>query len=252
MTIPSIEASDWIVPDWPAPPNVKALFTTRKGGISIGPYASFNLGDHVGDDPSAVAKNRAILRQILPHEPRWMRQVHGVNPVDVDDPGCAPSGADAAFSRQPGNVCVVLIADCLPILLCDRAGTVTAAIHAGWKGLANGVVEQTLSIVGVEREYLMAWLGPAIGPRHFEVGEEVRQAFMKHDMNAAQAFVQRPHKTDKWFADLFLLARQRLTIAGVREIHGGGECTFSDPERFFSYRRDGTSGRMAGLIWLTG
>jgi YfiH family protein len=250
MTIPSVEASGWIVPDWPAPPNVKALFTTREGGVSRGPYTSFNLGDHVGDDPSAVAKNRSILRRILPEEPTWLRQVHGVNPVDIDDAACTPSDADAAFSRQRGNVCVVLVADCLPILLCDRAGTVTAAIHAGWKGLVNGVVEQTLSNVDVESEYLMAWLGPAIGPRHFEVGEEVRQAFIEHDMNAAHAFVQHRHKPDKWFADLFLLARQRLTTAGVREIHGGGECTFSDPERFFSYRRDGITGRMAGLVWL--
>jgi YfiH family protein len=251
MIIPLTQAiGDWITPEWPAPPSVKALFTTRNGGTGSGSYASLNLGEHVGDDPLTVAKNRALVRRALPNEPKWLKQVHGINPIHIDDPGCAPCSGDAAFSRHPGNVCVVLVADCLPILLCNRAGTLAGAIHAGWKGLAEGVIEQTLSQTGLESGGLMAWLGPAIGPNHFEVGGEVRRAFAKHDPNAAHAFIQHPDRADKWFADLFLLARQRLTKAGVREIYGGGQCTFSDPARFFSYRRDGVTGRMAGLIWL--
>jgi len=253
MAIPSIQAlNDWIEPDWPAPQNVEALFTTRNGGTGSGPYASLNLGDHVGDDPLTVEKNRALLRQSLPGEPRWLQQVHGVRPVSIDDHACAACEGDAAFSRHPGNVCVVLVADCLPILLCDRAGTVTGAVHAGWKGLAEGVIEQTLSRMAVESKCLMAWLGPAIGPDHFEVGGEVRQAFLRHDLDAALAFIPHPYQDDKWFADLFVLAHQRLSKAGVCEIYGGGRCTYSDPTRFFSYRRDGVTGRMAGLIWLSG
>lgn len=251
MTIRSQEvAGDWIVPHWPAPANIKALFTTRKGGVSRGPYASFNLGDHVGDSPSAVEENRALLQQFLPGEPGWLTQVHGISPINIDNPWCTRHGADASFTRKPGNVCAVLVADCLPILFCDRAGTVAGAIHAGWRGLAAGVIEQTLSNVTAERESLMAWLGPAIGPSHFEVGDEVREAFVQHDPNAAQAFVKHPNQADKWLANLFLLARQRLTAAGIREIHGGGICTFSDPARFFSYRRDGMTGRMAALVWM--
>src|SRR5690242_789325 len=251
MRTPSLAAaSDWIVPDWPAPPNVKALFTTRKGGVSRGPYASFNLGDHVGDSPSAVDENRALLRQLLPGEPIWLTQVHGIDPVNIDDPACMLRGADASFTRQTGSVCAMLAADCLPILFCDRTGTVAGAIHAGWRGLAGGVIEQTLSNVRAERADLMAWLGPAIGPSHFEVGEEVRGAFVQHNPNAAQAFIKHPSQADKWLANLFLLARQRLIEAGIREIHGGGICTFSNPERFFSYRRDGITGRMAALIWI--
>jgi YfiH family protein len=246
--------NDWIVPDWPAPGNVKALFTTRNGGKSNGPYTSLNLGDHVGDDFTIVKQNRALLRRILPSEPQWLKQVHGTIPVEVDGNNCTlPREGDAAFTRYADNVCAVLVADCLPILLCDHAGTVVGVIHAGWRGIAAGVIESTVSKIsrtaGISTR-LMAWLGPAIGPRHFEVGEEVRQAFIKHDKNSAPAFL--PHHGDgKWFADLFLLARQRLMKAGITEIYGGGECTFSDPARFFSFRRDGYTGRMAGLIWLT-
>jgi hypothetical protein len=244
--------NDWIVPDWPAPPTVRALFTTRNGGTSIGPYASLNLGDHVGDDPLNVKKNRSLLRQMLPSEPMWLKQVHGTAAVDVDNDSCMAScTGDGAFSRRPGNVCVVLVADCLPILLCNQSGTMVGAIHAGWRGMAEGVIEHTLSETGTENMRMMAWLGPAIGPRHFEVGDEVRRAFMKHDAKAASAFFPHPRDDAKWFADLFLLARQRLARAGVDQIYGGGQCTFSDPTRFFSYRRDGTTGRMAGLIWLT-
>lgn len=247
--------NDWITPDWPAPGNVRALFTTRNGGKSSGPYTSLNLGDHVGDDPAIVKQNRALVRKILPGEPRWLKQVHGTTPISVDGYGrTAPCDGDAAYSRCAGNVCVVLVADCLPILLCDHAGTVVGLIHAGWRGMAEGVIERTVSEIGRTggiNTRVMAWLGPAIGPRHFEVGEEVRQAFIERDKESALAFFPHHAPNDgKWFADLFLLARQRLMKTGVTEIYGGGECTFSDPARFFSYRRDGNTGRMAGLIWL--
>jgi hypothetical protein len=249
--------SDWIVPDWPAPPNVAALFTTRDGGTGSSPsaYASFNLGDHVGDDPMTVKQNRAALRRFLPNEPRWLKQVHGTSIVRVDGHDCAappsaPPMGDAAFSRQPGTICGVLVADCLPILLCDHAGTVVAVVHAGWRGLAEGVIERTVSAIGALPSPLMAWLGPAIGPNHFEVGEEVRSAFMTNDKQSSAAFIPHSSREDKWFADLFLLARQRLQKAGVTDIYGGGICTFSNPARFYSYRRDGDTGRMAGLIWL--
>ncbi|SOD42262.1 peptidoglycan editing factor PgeF [Nitrosovibrio sp. Nv4] len=243
--------NNWITPDWPAPCNVKALFTTRNGGVSNEPYASLNLGDHVGDDPLAVEQNRALLRRFLPGEPKWLKQVHGTISVSIDGYDCtAPIEGDGAFSRHPGNVCAVLVADCLPILLCDRAGSAVGVIHAGWRGLAGGVIEHTVSAIGAVDTPIMAWLGPAIGPDHFEVGEEVRQAFIKHDRKAALAFLPHPGNNDKWFADLFLLARQRLVDAGVTGIYGGGECTYGDPVRFFSYRRDGHTGRMAGLIWL--
>ena len=244
--------NDLIIPDWPAPGNVKALFTTRNGGGSSAPYASLNLGDHVGDDPSAVKQNRTLLCRALPSEPRWLQQVHSTKPVSLDEHDCiSPCEGDGAFSRHREVICAVLVADCLPVLLCDRAGTVVAAIHAGWRGMAEGIIEHTISAIGALDTPLMAWLGPAIGPDHFEVGAEVRQAFIEHDETSAPAFISgSPRNNGKWLADLFLLARRRLTEAGVAEIYGGGECTFSDPARFFSYRRDGTTGRMAGLIWL--
>ena len=239
--------NDWITPDWPAPGNVRALFTTRNGGVSSGPYASLNLGDHVGDDPAAVKQNRVLLRGILPSEPRWLKQVHGTTPVRVDDYDCA-AGSDAAFSQRTDTVCAALTADCLPVFLCDAAGSTVGIVHAGWRGLAAGVIERTIAEMSVKNSPLMAWLGPAIGPGHFEVGAEVRQAFIEHDRKSAPAFTAR--NNGKWSADIFLLAQQRLTEAGVTEVYGGGVCTFSDPARFFSYRRDGNTGRMAGFIWL--
>jgi YfiH family protein len=247
--------SDWIAPAWPAPGNVKALFTTRNGGGGKSCYASCNLGTHVGDDPLTVNQNRDALRRLLPNEPCWLKQVHGNNVVSMDRPNCAarpsaPPTGDAAFSRQSGNVCAVLVADCLPILLCDRAGTVVAVVHAGWRGLAEGVIERTVSAIGPLTTSLMAWLGPAIGPNHFEVGEEVRQTFITENPSSYGAFIPHSSRRGKWFANLFLLARQRLLKAGVADVYGGGTCTFSDPARFFSYRRDGDTGRMAGLIWL--
>lgn len=237
----------WLVPDWPAPANVRALATTRHGGVSVTPYASLNLGGHVGDDPLAVAANRARLREMLPSEPVWLNQVHGAGIVNAAQAEGVPQ-ADGSYSRKPGTVCAVLTADCLPVLLCDRAGTVVAAAHAGWRGLANGVVEAAVQSMAVDTGDILAWLGPAIGPEAFEVGGEVREAFMRLAPEAELAF--QPHKDGKWLADIFLLARQRLARVGVSRVFGGGECTCRDRERFYSYRREGATGRMGSLIWL--
>ena len=243
--------ADLIRPDWPAPDRVRACTTTRTGGVSVGPFASLNLAAHVGDAAVAVTANRGRLRAALdlPAEPLWLSQVHGCGAVSADAaaPG-APPEADAAVSRQPGHVCAVLTADCLPVLLCDRAGTVCAAVHAGWRGLYQGVLEATLARLGVPGAELLAWLGPAIGPARFEVGPEVRAAFVSQEPAAACAF--RAGVGDRWHADLYALARLRLAAAGVSAVSGGGLCTASDPARFFSYRRDGVTGRMATLIWL--
>ena len=239
---------DWIVPEWPAPPRVRACVTTRRGGCSSPPYDSLNLGDHVGDHPAAVAGNREFLARTLdlPAPPLWLRQVHGRHIVEADHarPGCE---ADGSISRMPGKVCAVMCADCLPVLLCDSAGSCVAAVHAGWRGLAAGVVEAAVDKMGVSPAGILAWLGPAIGPDHFEVGDEVRAAFLSVDSAAQQAF--RP-ADGRWLADIHLLARQRLRGCGVTAIHGGGWCTWRERRRFFSYRRDGETGRMAGLIWL--
>lgn len=240
----------WIVPDWPAPTRVRALVTTRGGGVSAAPYASLNLGDHVGDDPAAVAENRAVLRGALPAEPVWLNQVHGSGIVDADCASGIPA-ADGSVARNAGTVCAVLTADCLPVLLCDRAGTVVAVAHAGWRGLAGGVVEAAVRAMDVDPVEVLAWLGPAIGPRAFEVGGEVRRIFVAQDPAAELAFVpQAGPPADKWLADIYLLARQRLARIGVTRVFGGGLCTFSDAERFYSYRRDGVTGRMASAIWL--
>ena len=238
--------ADFLIPDWPAPAHVRALQTLRTGGCSPAPWASFNLGDHVGDEPARVAANRAELRRQLPAEPLWLQQVHGTVVVDA---GQAPQAAtaDASFAHEPGLVCAVMTADCLPVLFCDRAGSVVAAAHAGWRGLLDGILESTIAAMQRPPADLLAWLGPAIGPERFEVGGEVRVAFVAHDAQAAASF--RPHG-DKWLADIYSLARQRLQAAGVTNIHGGGHCTVSDAERYFSYRRDGVTGRMATLIWL--
>lgn len=237
-----------IVPDWPAPPNVMALQTTRKGGFSGGPYDSLNLGDHVGDDPLLVERNRQSLNEILPSEPVWLNQVHGVNVIDAGQAGCRPT-ADACIARRGNAICTVMTADCLPILLCDTEGGVVGAVHAGWRGLANGVIEATIMAMGLPGDRFMAWLGPAIGPQAFEVGEEVRQAFVRHDPAAISAFTARG---DKYLADLYALARHRLSALGVARVYGGRYCTLSDEERFFSYRRDGCTGRMASMIWIAG
>jgi YfiH family protein len=238
-----------LVPDWPAPPQVRACMTTRHGGVSRGPYASLNLGDHVGDDPAAVAANRTRLLTALelPGEPLWLQQVHGcgVARAGRDRPGCQ---ADATLAQAPGQVCGVLTADCLPLLFCDRAGQRVAAAHAGWRGLCDGVIEAALDALAVPGEQVLCWLGPAIGPEAFEVGPEVRAAFLARDPGAAAAF--RPSPAGRWLADLYHLARRRLAARGVGFVGGGEHCTFTESERFFSYRRDGVTGRLASLIWL--
>ena len=237
---------DWIVPDWPAPANVRAFITTRAGGISQGPYSSLNLGLRTGDDAQAVAANRERLRAALPQEPRWLRQVHGHTVVDADALSDSPE-ADAAVARRPDTVCAVMVADCIPVLLADRAGTTVAIAHAGWRGLASGVIEKTVERMALSPEGLLAYLGPGIGPRSFEVGADVRDAFLARDPRSEPAFT--PRAPGKWLADLFALARQRLGAIGITNVYGGGHCTYSDPQRFFSYRRERTTGRMAALIW---
>jgi hypothetical protein len=236
---------DFIVPDWPAPANVHALVTTRNGGVSAAPWGNFNLGDHVGDHPDAFTENRRRLHQHLPAEPVWLQQVHGTTCIDAQH--ATTKEADAAFTCAPGVVCAVLTADCLPVLLCDQAGTVVAAAHAGWRGLAAGVIESAVRAMGVPGEQLLAWLGPAIGPQHFEVGDEVRGTFLAHDPQAEAAFVAQTN--GKWLCDIHLLARQRLGLLGVRRTASADFCTVRDQQRFFSYRRDGITGRMASLIW---
>ncbi|WP_153161436.1 peptidoglycan editing factor PgeF [Zoogloea sp. 1C4] len=238
----------WIVPDWPAPAGVRALSTTRAGGVSVAPYDSLNLGTHVGDDPANVAANRAQVRRIVPSEPAWLNQVHGTAVVDAAAVDGVPD-ADASVSRTPGAVCVVMTADCLPVLLCDRAGSVVGAAHAGWRGLHGGVIEATVAAMQVAPADVIAWLGPAIGPTAFEVGDEVRAAFVATDAIADAAF-KPAGQPGKWLADIYLLARQRLAALGVTAVYGGDCCTVSESRRFFSYRRDGVTGRMASLVWL--
>lgn len=239
--------TDWLHADWPAAARVRTLVTTRQGGVSAAPYASLNLGTHVGDDPQLVAENRALLRQQLPAEPAWLSQTHSTLVLEASQVSAAPE-ADASFTRQDNTVCVVMTADCLPVLLCDRQGSVVAAAHAGWRGLCDGILEASIDSMQTDPAELMAWMGPAIGPDAFEVGAEVRAAFMAHDPASDAAFS--PIGDDKYLADIYLLARQRLQAAGVSAIYGGGRCTVIERDRFFSYRRDGRTGRMASLIWL--
>lgn len=237
-----------ITPNWPAPANVRALQTTRQGGISAAPYDSLNLGLHVGDDPVRVNRNRQSLAPFMPGEPVWLEQVHGTAVANADAAACRVV-ADACIARQRGSVCVVMTADCLPVLLCDEAGTVVGAVHAGWKGLAAGVVEATVDAMGIAPQKLMAWFGPAIGQEAFEVGAEVRAAFVSHQAQAAEAFIAHGNQ-GKYHADIYLLARQRLHMLGIERIHGGNYCTFHQRDKFFSYRRDGVTGRMGTFIWL--
>ncbi|MBI3221566.1 MAG: peptidoglycan editing factor PgeF [Nitrosomonadales bacterium] len=236
-----------IVPDWPAPSGVKALQTTRRGGVSGVPYDSLNLASHVGDVPVAVARNRMLFNTLLPSEPVWLEQVHGTQVANADMASCRPQ-ADACIARHRAAVCAVMTADCLPVLLCDRRGSVVGAAHAGWKGLVEGVVESTVLAMRVEPQELIAWLGPAISQQAFEVGDEVRAAFIAAQPQASSAFI--PGQHGKWHADLYALARMRLHALGVTQISGGHFCTFGERERFFSYRRDGVTGRMATFIWL--
>ncbi len=244
-----MHSSEFIIPDWPAPACVRAAVTTRRGGSSRGPYESFNLGDQVGDDPEAVRRNRARLRERLrlSSDPVWLKQVHGTAVVDgaIAVPGTT---ADGAWCDRPGVVLGVLTADCLPVLLCDRSGTRVAALHAGWRGLAAGVIERGVEALGGDGAGLLAWLGPAIGPQTYEVGDEVRDAFVAADPRAGAAFA--PHGPSKWLADLYRLAHRRLAALGVTAVHGGGRCTFREHEHFYSHRRDRVTGRMAAIIWI--
>lgn len=237
----------WLQADWPAPPGVHAFTTLRGGGVSTGSFASLNPASHVGDGLLHVLENRRRISEMLqlPNEPVWLEQVHGVRTVQAD----AVQGlerADAAFTAVKGVVCAVLTADCLPVLLCTQSGTAVAAAHAGWRGLLDGVVEST--VAAMPNEPLYAWLGPAIGPQCFEVGDEVRTAFINKASIFAEAFVAKDN--GKWLADIYRLGRLTLQQLGVYAIYGGEYCTVSDRQRFFSYRRDGQTGRMASLIWL--
>jgi YfiH family protein len=239
-----------IIPQWPAPVNVQAATTTRQGGVSKPPFDSLNMAGHVGDDPAAVAANRRLVAQelSLPDKPWWLSQVHGTDVVTIDKgDGGLPEG-DASMTQEAGCVCVVLTADCLPVLFCDRAGSRVAAAHAGWRGLSAGVLEATVNALAVPGNEIFAWMGPAIGPRSFEVGEEVYQAFVDQDAKTAGSFVvSRP---GHWLADLYELARRRLASVGVTAVYGGRFCTFEEQKRFYSFRREGKTGRMASLIWL--
>jgi polyphenol oxidase len=268
---------DLIEPDWPAPARVRSAFTLRTGGVSGAPYDSLNVGAHVGDVSTAVEENRRRVRERLrlPGEPVWLQQVHGVEVADLDvgapppvgrvDAGAemhasagraeaavsaasGPSSADAVVTRTPGRVCVIQVADCMSVLFAARDGSAVGAAHAGWRGLAGGVLEETVRHLGVPVAQLIAWLGPSIGQQHFEVGDEVRAAFIAHDPDAASAFES--NARGRWQCDLYALARRRLSALGVRSISGGGWCTYADAARFFSYRRDGQCGRMAALIWM--
>lgn len=238
-----------IFPDWPAPINVRTVQTTRAGGVSSAPYQSLNLGMHVGDAPLVVARNRILLNQLLPSAPVWLEQVHGTTVVQAEAAHCRAE-ADACVTRRPSAVCAVMTADCLPIVLCDQQGTVVAAAHAGWKGLAAGVIEATVTSMRVPGEQIMAWLGPAISQAAFEVGAEVRELFVTGDVSSASAFLPHPASKDKYYADLYALAGMRLQALGVTQIYGGDRCTYRERDAFFSYRRDGVTGRMATFIWL--
>lgn len=246
-----------IIPDWPAPSCVRAFSTVRSGGLSEMPYhghqksaGGLNLGMHVGDDAHIVRENRALLRRFLPSEPVWLNQVHGNRVVDASRSGDAPD-ADASFACCPDVVCVIMTADCLPVLLCRRDGKAVAAAHAGWRGLAAGVLENTVRAISEKKGAdIMAWLGPAIGPDAFEVGEDVRDTFVQKDGRLSVAFEKRTGADGKYLADIYALARLTLRQAGVMQVYGGGFCTVSDESRFYSYRRDGVTGRMATGIWI--
>ncbi|WP_417534746.1 peptidoglycan editing factor PgeF [Marinobacterium stanieri] len=238
-----------IRPQQPLAPGVQALSTTREGGVSVEPWHSLNLGDHVDDDPKAVAENRRRLQAELGiAQPQWLTQVHGVAVVEARSDGLVRE-ADACWTRTPGVVCTVMTADCLPVLFASSDGRQVAAAHAGWRGLLNGVLEATLASFDDPAE-VNAWFGPAIGPLAFEVGPEVRAAFMAWDAEAEAAFKPSPTHDDRWLADLYLLAQQRLEAAGIESVSGGEHCTFTEQQDFFSYRRDGRTGRMASLIWI--
>ena len=242
-------APEFIFPGWPVSAGIRACVTTRHGGVSNAPFDGLNLGNHVGDDPQAVAHNRQLVRQALqlPAEPVWLQQTHSISTINADDrPSDCP--ADASWTDQPGVICAVMTADCLPVFFANQKQRRVAVAHAGWRGLADGILEATVDALDCPPNELTVWLGPAIGSSAFEVGDDVRDAFTGYNREATQAF--KPKSSGKWLADLYLLACQRLNAAGIGAISGGEFCTYSDNERFFSYRRDGKTGRMASLIWL--
>lgn len=237
---------DVIEPRWPAPARVKAWTTTRQGGVSQGPWRSLNLGDACGDDAHAVAENRRRLAESLPAGPLWLRQVHGARVIAHPGSLVEPPEADAVVSSRPGEVCAVLTADCLPVLFADPDGEQVAAAHAGWRGLAAGVLENTVRAMSAAPDRIAAWLGPAICQDHYEVGSEVRTAFVEQDADAAATF--HPHR-DRWLASLEMLARLKLKRVGLTQVSSAGLCTACEPQRFYSHRRDGAAGRMATVIW---
>lgn len=240
-----------IQPKWPAPPRVKAFSTTRQGGVSLPPWDTLNLGGHVGDDHGAVTQNREILAALIGRSPlniHWLDQVHGSRVLEIPNL-LDERRADATTTSSAGEVCAILTADCLPVLFCDRAGTRVAAAHAGWRGLAEGVLERVVARFD-QPDSVLAWLGPAIGPASFEVGPEVRRLFLAQDPAAAACFEVSPHKEEHFLADIYELARQRLRRSGVTDIFGGQFCTMREPGRFYSFRREGLTGRQATLIWI--
>ncbi len=245
-----MKINNYLRPDWPAPSHIKAYTTLRTGGVSVSPYDQFNLGDHVDDNPEHVASNRHLLASQLqlPSEPIWLQQTHSTQVVEATIHNLNQI-ADAAFTAQAKQVCVILTADCLPILVTNKKGTHVAAIHAGWRGLAQGIIESTLAALNLAPEELLIWLGPAISAKHFEVGDEVREIFLHSLPEATYAFTPSPAK--RWLADLYELARVKLKKLGVNQVYGGEYCTYADKDLFYSYRRDGKeTGRMASLIWI--
>ncbi|MGR9072985.1 MAG: peptidoglycan editing factor PgeF [Gammaproteobacteria bacterium] len=235
----------WIEAEWPLPPKVMAVTTLRCGGVSREAYASLNMAAHVGDDPACVSENRSLVQKWLelPAEPVWLNQVHGGRIMDAAKPDT--EGADGSYSREKGIVCAVMTADCLPVLLCGDGGECIAAVHGGWRGLLEGVIENAMAAMGGVQ--VTAWMGPAIGPKAFQVGDEVRESFLARSCEFAPAFSAQGN--GKWLADIYRAGRIILASLGVREIYGGHFCTFTEKDRFFSYRRDGVTGRMASLIW---
>ena len=236
--------------DWPCPNNVKAVYSDRKAGASLAPYDSYNLGDHVDDDASAVQSNRQHFQQGMPEQVCWLKQIHSTRVVNASEPSMRFAEADASVAKQENSVCVVMTADCLPVLFCDKQGTVVAAAHAGWRGLLDGVLENTVAAMNIAPSDLMAWFGPAIGPNAFEVGAEVYQQFIAKDPQPTSAF-KASVNNGKYYANIHQLAKQRLHSLGLRDIYADTSCTFTNVSRFFSYRRDGQTGRMAAAIWLS-
>lgn len=240
----------FIKPDWPAPETVKAVTSTRDGGVSVAPFDSFNLGLHVDDEANAVLHNRELLKKqlSLQQDPVWLTQTHSTTIIEAT-PATALQAADASFTQHKNLTCAVLTADCLPVLMCDKAGTTVAAVHAGWRGLMNGIVEKTIAALPCKPKDVLVWLGPAIGPEAFEVGVDVYDSFTSQDPQADAAFIQT--EATHWHFNIVTEAKRRLQTVGVIEVYGGDRCTFTEKEHFFSYRRDGVTGRMGSLVWIT-